>query len=101
MREACRIAGVAQAEQRVRMTGSGACVFALAGNRPEAQRIADAFAELGTRAVSAAAAVNAAPDGNNQFREPVSGVSEASSKEVPAWVVAGLSEHPLGSRQVG
>ena len=101
MREACRIADVAQAEQRVRMTGSGACVFALAGNRAEAQRIADAFAGLQAKAVSAAAAVKAAPDGNNQFREPVSGVSEARSKEGPAWVVAGLSEHPLGSRQVG
>ena len=101
MREACRIADVAQAERRVRMTGSGACVFALAGNRAEAQRIADAFAELQAKAVSAAAAVKAAPDGNNQFREPVSGVSEARSKEGPAWVVAGLSEHPLGSRQVG
>lgn len=101
LREACQIAGVAQAEQRVRMTGSGACVFALAENRAEAQRIADAFAVPRSDAVSAAAADQAAPDRNNQFREPVSGVSEARSKEGPAWVVAGLSEHPLGSRQVG
>lgn len=106
LRRACEIAGIAQAAQRVRMTGSGACVFATAGNQAEAQRIADAFAVARSEAVAgatvaAAAAVQAAPDRFNQFREPVSGVSEARSKEVPAWVVAGLSEHPLGSRQVG
>ena len=101
LRRACETVGVAQAEQRVRMTGSGACVFALAENRVEAQRIADAFAVSRPDSVTEVAAAKAAPDRINQFREPVSGVSEARSKEGPAWVVAGLSEHPLGSRQVG
>ena len=97
LRQACIDADIPHAEQRVRMTGSGACVFALAGNRAEATRIATAFAAPR----SAAVAVQAAPDRINQFREPGSGVSEASSKVDPAWIVAGLSEHPLGSRQVG
>ena len=97
LRQACIDADIPHAEQRVRMTGSGACVFALAGNRAEATRIATAFAAPGSEAM----AVQAAPDRINQFREPGSGVSEASSKVDPAWIVAGLSEHPLGSRQVG
>ncbi len=86
LRVACREAGVPVPERRVRMTGSGACVFALAASQAEARRIASAFD---------------AGSGSNPFREPESGVSEACLAGGPAVVVAGLPEHPLGSRQVG
>ncbi|MGE0797721.1 MAG: 4-(cytidine 5'-diphospho)-2-C-methyl-D-erythritol kinase [Lautropia sp.] len=64
----------------VRMTGSGACVFAAAGSREAAQAIA---AEL-----------------------QASGPQRSSGREKQASVgtvhlVTGLAEHPLGSRQVG
>lgn len=96
LRGACREVG---AGQRVRMTGSGACVFAMATDRAEATRIAAAFARQ--TAETSTLLDNAGSSRANQIREPVSGVSEACSKGSRVWVVTSLPEHPLGSSQVG
>ncbi len=104
LRDACRTAGVVPT--RVRMTGSGACLFAVAASRAEAQRIATAFnsgrpGRFPQPQARSASGTIGRYHGTNQIREPQSEISGSCSAGGPAVVAAGLPEHPLGSRQVG
>ncbi|MGE0312069.1 MAG: 4-(cytidine 5'-diphospho)-2-C-methyl-D-erythritol kinase [Lautropia sp.] len=74
---------------RARMTGSGACVFAVADSESRAHAIADAFTALESerrKAASSTALDDVSPPGTAPSR---------------VFVAAGLQEHPLGSSQVG
>ena len=76
---------------RVRMTGSGACVFAVADNELEAGRIAEAFGQLAARQRKRVNDVVSSSEDEASLRK-------ASHR---VFVVAGLQEHPFRERTAG
>lgn len=99
------------AEDVVRMTGSGACLFAVADTAEEASRIAAAYDALAQREedrpdaglepgreAGMKAGIEAA---GKAAAEEAAGEAVKRSASSTVHVVAGLPKHPLGSRQVG
>ncbi len=78
-----------RAPVRARMTGSGACVFAVAQTESQARAISGAYTALEAEQRKAAKA------------SPFDDISPPGQAPSRVFVVAGLQEHPLGSSQVG
>ena len=79
--------------RRVRMTGSGACIFAVAESESEAREIALTFDSL--------EAENLETDRNTLDTLNTTNTILPATARSRVFVVAGLQEHPLGSSQVG